>query len=75
MPESRDQYIHRLGRTGRAGTDGKGWLVLSEWESLFLQELKGVDIPVDEELRQMINDPISPESQDYVDEVRRRVRG
>ena len=23
----------------------------------------------------MINDPISPESQDYVDEVRRRVRG
>lgn len=73
MPESRDQYIHRLGRTGRAGTDGKGWLVLSEWESLFLQELKGVDIPVDQELRELMANPISPESKDLVDEIRRRV--
>jgi superfamily II DNA/RNA helicase len=73
MPESREQYIHRLGRTGRGGTAGKGWLVLSEWESLFLQELKGVNIPADEDLRQMIAEPISPESQELLDEVRRRV--
>ena len=73
MPESRDQYIHRLGRTGRGGTEGRGWLVLSEWESLFLQELKGVEIPVDEELRQMMTDPITPESQAFVEEIQRRV--
>jgi ATP-dependent RNA helicase MSS116 len=75
MPESRDQYIHRLGRTGRGGTDGKGWLVLSDWESKFLKELKGVEIPLNEELQELIaNQQISPQSRDQMEAIRRRVR-
>lgn len=32
LPPDRDQYIHRVGRTGRAGNAGKGWLLLTEDE-------------------------------------------
>lgn len=37
LPESSDQYIHRLGRTGRAGKPGCGTLILSKEEEFFLQ--------------------------------------
>jgi len=38
------QYIHRLGRTARSGNDGKGMLLLSDFEEEFMrQELR--DIP------------------------------
>jgi ATP-dependent RNA helicase MSS116 len=36
IPGSTDQYIHRVGRTGRAGTSGRGDIVLLPWESGFL---------------------------------------
>ncbi|KAI0529802.1 DEAD-domain-containing protein [Xylaria digitata] len=32
LPPDREQYIHRVGRTGRAGNSGKGWLILSHEE-------------------------------------------
>ncbi|CAJ2513609.1 Uu.00g017280.m01.CDS01 [Anthostomella pinea] len=32
LPPDRDQYIHRVGRTGRAGHAGEGWLILAEEE-------------------------------------------
>lgn len=32
LPPDRDQYIHRVGRTGRAGNSGEGWLILAEDE-------------------------------------------
>ncbi|KAI0387680.1 ATP-dependent RNA helicase mss116 [Hypomontagnella monticulosa] len=32
LPPDRDQYIHRVGRTGRAGKPGQGWLILAEDE-------------------------------------------
>ncbi|OTB19921.1 hypothetical protein K445DRAFT_18463 [Daldinia sp. EC12] len=32
LPPDRDQYIHRVGRTGRAGKSGEGWLILTEDE-------------------------------------------
>lgn len=32
LPPDRDQYIHRIGRTGRAGADGEGWLILANEE-------------------------------------------
>jgi ATP-dependent RNA helicase MSS116 len=55
MPSSRDTYIHRLGRTGRAGKEGKGWLILSPFESKFLKELKGLDVSENQELSELLN--------------------
>jgi superfamily II DNA/RNA helicase len=45
VPSSRDTYIHRLGRTGRAGKEGKGWSILSSFESKFLEELMELVVP------------------------------
>jgi len=36
VPSVREQYIHRLGRTGREGKEGVGILLLSPWEEYFL---------------------------------------
>jgi ATP-dependent RNA helicase MSS116 len=33
MPTNREQYIHRLGRTGRAGKQGRGLLLLAPYEA------------------------------------------
>lgn len=35
-PHSKDEYIHRLGRTGRAGNQGRGFLLMHEFERSFL---------------------------------------
>ena len=32
LPRSADDYVHRLGRTGRAGKSGEGWLMLQNDE-------------------------------------------
>eukprot|EP00932_Pfiesteria_piscicida_P003624 SRR837773.13529.p1 GENE.SRR837773.13529~~SRR837773.13529.p1 ORF type:complete len:357 (+),score=120.26 SRR837773.13529:132-1073(+) len=44
IPSARDQYIHRLGRTGRAGKSGRCILLLHDFEEFFLKNLK--DLPV-----------------------------
>ncbi|CAG8534543.1 1456_t:CDS:2 [Ambispora gerdemannii] len=41
---SREQYIHRLGRTGRAGREGEGVLVLAPFEKNFTNTIK--DLPI-----------------------------
>ncbi|TKA82081.1 hypothetical protein B0A49_00234 [Cryomyces minteri] len=33
MPGQRDTYIHRIGRTARAGKEGQGWLIISGLEA------------------------------------------
>ena len=73
LPDSREQYIHRLGRTGRAGRAGRGWLILADYERSFLRELSkggnngsGVDVPVDPELEQLFSAPPSQEALDLV---------
>ncbi|KAK0789903.1 hypothetical protein LTR75_012189 [Friedmanniomyces endolithicus] len=33
VPPSREQYIHRIGRTARAGKEGEGWLIVSQAEA------------------------------------------
>ncbi|CAE7075520.1 unnamed protein product [Rhizoctonia solani] len=38
LPASAEQYIHRLGRTARAGNEGHGILVLAKWERFFLHK-------------------------------------
>ncbi|KAK3013737.1 hypothetical protein RJ639_010029 [Escallonia herrerae] len=44
IPCDREQYIHRLGRTGREGKGGEGVLLLAPWEAHFLDEIK--DLPL-----------------------------
>ncbi|KAG8391934.1 hypothetical protein BUALT_Bualt01G0238600 [Buddleja alternifolia] len=44
VPADRQQYIHRLGRTGRKGKEGQGILMLAPWEEFFLSTVK--DLPI-----------------------------
>jgi len=44
LPSDRAQYIHRLGRTARAGKAGGGHLLLADFERFFLNSLR--DLPV-----------------------------
>jgi ATP-dependent RNA helicase MSS116, mitochondrial len=46
MPKSRDSYIHRVGRTGRAGKTGDATIILAPFEKGFLEQLH--DIPIKE---------------------------
>ncbi|KAK6137512.1 hypothetical protein DH2020_028765 [Rehmannia glutinosa] len=45
IPLDRGQYIHRLGRTGRQGKEGEGFLLLAPWEQYFLDDIK--DLPLE----------------------------
>ncbi|EPS74101.1 hypothetical protein M569_00652, partial [Genlisea aurea] len=40
VPADKQQYIHRLGRTGRKGKEGEGILLLAPWEEFFLSTVK-----------------------------------
>lgn len=44
LPSDRETYIHRLGRTARAGAEGRGILVLSTVEQVFLRQLKDIKV-------------------------------
>jgi ATP-dependent RNA helicase MSS116 len=44
LPSDREQYIHRLGRTGRKGKEGQGLLLLAPWEEFFLADVQ--DLPI-----------------------------
>ena len=43
-PSDLQQYIHRLGRTGRAGKDGEGLLILAPWENYFLKNFQKLPV-------------------------------
>jgi ATP-dependent RNA helicase MSS116, mitochondrial len=56
----RETYIHRLGRTGRAGKTGKGVLVLMEAEKTYLtRDLSDLDIPINERLTELLTRRLS----------------
>ena len=52
MPSSREQYIHRIGRTGRADKSGEALLILSPYEKRFLERID--DLPIRKELRYIL---------------------
>ena len=58
LPWGVTQYVHRLGRTGRAGAEGKNVLILANFERTFLAKLKHLDINV--KVRAAACDPPSP---------------
>jgi ATP-dependent RNA helicase MSS116 len=45
VPSSREQYIHRLGRTGRAGKEGEGIIILAPFEEAFVRN-EVADLPL-----------------------------
>lgn len=46
VPASKDTYIHRIGRTGRAGAGGRADIILASWEESFVD--KSVrDLPIE----------------------------
>ncbi|KAJ9667618.1 hypothetical protein H2201_002153 [Coniosporium apollinis] len=48
LPTSRDTYVHRIGRTARAGKEGEGWLILSEIDRRELRS-RLRDLPLNED--------------------------
>ena len=46
LPSSVEQYIHRIGRTARAGKEGEGWLILNQIEDAEARHRFGGKIPL-----------------------------
>ncbi|OKL56970.1 ATP-dependent RNA helicase mss116, mitochondrial [Talaromyces atroroseus] len=44
LPSNGDQYVHRVGRTARAGNDGRAIIVLTEAESFFMKNNRHLPI-------------------------------
>jgi len=59
VPSSREQYIHRLGRTGRAGKSGRCILLLHDFEQYFLKTVK--DLPVKQVSKKSFEAPPPPD--------------
>ncbi|MES1911709.1 MAG: hypothetical protein MHM6MM_004102 [Cercozoa sp. M6MM] len=72
MPSSKEQYIHRVGRTGRAGKEGQGLLMLCPFESVFLRDLRDMDVPRCDEWHTRLHDPQLQEESDKIRETLRR---
>ncbi|CAL5866905.1 uncharacterized protein PFLUO_LOCUS1116 [Penicillium psychrofluorescens] len=45
IPQTRETYVHRLGRTARAGKTGEGWLFLHDAQHGYFQDILG-DLPL-----------------------------
>lgn len=58
LPSDRETYIHRIGRTGRAGLEGEAISLLEGWEKsdlkyiekLLQQEIKQLELPTEEQI-------------------------
>ena len=64
-----------LGRTGRAGAEGKGWLILGPFESLFLEELKKINVPKNLNLIELLNKSALDETDEVMLQLMKRVQG
>ncbi len=59
LPADSAQYIHRLGRTARAGKEGSGLLLLADFEAKFLGKLR--ELPITE-----VSSPLHPPCRPFV---------
>ncbi|CAL4962607.1 unnamed protein product [Urochloa decumbens] len=64
LPADREQYIHRLGRTGRKGKEGQGILLLAPWEMHFLSTVNDLSLSeaaapsVDSSIQAVVKDAV-----------------
>lgn len=80
VPPDREQYIHRLGRTGRANKAGQGWIIIAEDEVSHARDIL-VDLPIQrvrglESAEHDLNTPVSektPETVEHVSEAMKRM--
>lgn len=56
LPSSADQYIHRVGRTGRAGNEGKAIILLTQAESFFINANRRLPIQPHEQTNNILAD-------------------
>ncbi|KAB8255685.1 P-loop containing nucleoside triphosphate hydrolase protein [Aspergillus pseudonomiae] len=77
-PRSRDTYIHRIGRTGRANKEGEGWILLHPGENGWIQRRLG-DLPIEKDhtlatavtnMREEVGDDVSPSAAESVSQVK-----
>ena len=40
VPMSADDYVHRIGRTGRAGKEGRTWMLATKYDDKFVDAIK-----------------------------------
>jgi len=71
-PNTKEGYIHRIGRTGRAGNQGIGLIVLLPCEQRFLAGLRKRRIYKNTELEKMVLD--LPSTPDALETARTLVR-
>lgn len=63
LPADKESYIHRLGRTARAGAEGRGIFILAEPERFFpervLKDIKFISTPADLSAHENVLDIVS----------------
>ncbi|MCJ1386944.1 hypothetical protein MMC17_010073 [Xylographa soralifera] len=55
LPSNGEQYVHRVGRTARAGNDGRAVIILTQAESFFLDRNPQLPIQLHGETPQILN--------------------
>jgi ATP-dependent RNA helicase MSS116 len=61
LPRERESYIHRLGRTARAGKEGQGWLIVTPFERHEInRRLRNLPITPDESIESAKIDMSAP---------------
>jgi ATP-dependent RNA helicase MSS116 len=61
LPRDRDSYIHRIGRTARAGKEGEGWLFITPYDqNEYRKRLRGLNLIPDDSLETAQVDMTAP---------------
>ncbi|KAK7179605.1 hypothetical protein DPSP01_011657 [Paraphaeosphaeria sporulosa] len=61
LPRDRESYIHRIGRTARAGKEGEGWLFVTPYDQHeYRKRLRGLDLQPDNTLQTAQVDMTAP---------------